>query len=277
MRELVANPDSRGRALLYRYIDETVARYRQRRAILMWEITNELTLAADIGDKDRVWEGERMPTLKEVAEFSDAVAKRIKAVDPLRLVNNGGSHMREHQWHLYQRQGWVLDTFEEQFKCFELVFANSAIDLIDIHSYPSNRPGYTIQGEDGKPAVLDHRGYMAIAARLGKPLMIGELGLRAAARSEKAVWDLTPDYFESFDDTTAALPWVEKTLDSVIAAGVPLSYWWCYQSDRPMDQGQRQRFDIDRERNPELLACFVAANQRLKRRLGAPETRPATP
>ncbi len=35
-----------------------------------------------------------------------------------------------------------------------------------------------------------------------------------------------------------------------------------------MDQKQRQRFDIDRDRNPELLACFVNANRQLKARLG---------
>jgi len=274
MRELIANPEARGRQLLYQYIDETVARYRPCRAVLMWEITNEVTLSADIGDKDRVYNGQRMPTLQEVAGFFDDVAKRIKAADPLRLVNSGGSHMREHQWHLYQRQGWVRDTFAEQLRCFELVYATSAVDVIDIHSYPNHRPGYVIAGEDGRDALLDHAGYMAIAARLGKPLMIGELGLHAAPKTDRAVWDAAPDYFESYADAAAAKPWVEKTLNGVIAAGVQLSYWWCYQSDRPMDQGNPQRFDIDRDRNPELLACFMDANRRLKARLGVSASRP---
>jgi hypothetical protein len=35
-----------------------------------------------------------------------------------------------------------------------------------------------------------------------------------------------------------------------------------------MDQDQPQRFDIDRDRNPEILACFVQANKMLKRKLG---------
>jgi hypothetical protein len=100
--------------------------------------------------------------------------------------------------------------------------------------------------------------------------MIGELGLHAAAKAEKEIWDQTPDYFESYDDLAAAKPWVEKTLNSIIDAGVPLTYWWCYQSDRPTDQRHRQRFDIDRHRNPELLACFVDANQRLKAKLDVP-------
>lgn len=268
-RELISNPQSRGRKLLYQYIDETVNRYKGRKAILMWEISNEVTLSADIGDNNRIYNGQRMPTLKDVAGFFDDVAKRIKAADPLRLVNSGGSNMREFQWHLYQRQGWKRDTFEEQFQCFDLLYKDSAVDVIDIHSYPNNKPGYLLAGDDGKEVYLDDKGYMAIAARLGKPLMIGELGLHAAAKTEKKIWDETPDYFESYDDTAAAKPWVEKTLNAAVDAGVPLVYWWCYQSDRPQDQGQRQRFDITRERNPELLRLFVAANKRLKAKLGA--------
>jgi hypothetical protein len=266
-RELVANPESRGRKLLYRYIDETVPRYRQRKAVVMWEISNEVTLQADIGDSNRIYNGERMPTLKEVAGFFDDVARRIKSADPLRLVNSGGSNMRESQWHLYQGQGWKIDTFEQQFKCFELLYANSAVDVIDIHSYPDNKPGYAIAAENGDKMWLDNKGYMAIARRLGKPLIIGELGLHAMARTDKKVWDETPNYFESYDDTKDAKPWLEKTLNDVIEAGVSLSYWWCYQSDQTDDQKNRQRFDIDLHRNPELVTCIAAVNKRLKEKI----------
>src|ERR1051326_2259971 len=140
----MANPQSRSRQLLCRYLDETVARYRQRKTVLMWEISNEVTLSADIGDEGRIYNGERMPTLKEVAHFFDDVARRIKAADPARLVSSGGSNMRESQWHLYLGQGWKTDTFDEQFKCFELLYARSAVDVVDIQSYPDNKPGYGI-------------------------------------------------------------------------------------------------------------------------------------
>ena len=273
-RELIANPESRGRKLLYRYIDETVTRYQQRRTVLMWEISNEVTLLADIGDKDRIHDGRRMPTLKEVAGFFDDVAKRIKAADPLRLVNSGGSHLRESQWNLYQRKGWKTDTFEEQRRCFELLYDHNAVDVIDVHSYMNNKPGYVISDGKGGEAYMDFLGWMTIAGRIGKPLMIGELGLQAAPKTEKKVWETTPHYFASYADTAAARPWVEKTLSAVIDAGVPLSYWWCYQSDRPMDQNKPQRFDLTRERNPELVACIVAANQRLQQKLGIPAPRP---
>jgi len=269
-RELISNPESRGRQLLYQYIDETVARYKHRKAVLMWEIGNETTLSADIGStKGRVYKGQRMPTLKDVAGFFDDVAKRIKTADPLRLVNSGGSHMRESQWNLYQRRTWDKDTFEEQAKCFGLLYAGAAVDVIDVHSYMNNKPGYVIADGAGGETFLDNRGWMKIAQRIGKPLMIGELGLHAVAKDKKKkVWDETPDYFESYADVDAAKPWVEKTLNRVIDARIQLSYWWCYQSDRAMDQNNPQRFDLTRDRNPELLAAFVEANQRLQKKLG---------
>jgi len=267
-RELISSPESRGRRLLYRYIDETVARYRKRKAVLMWEISNETTLSADIGDKHRIYRKQRMPTLKDVAAFFDDVAKRIKAADPLRLVNSGGSHMRECQWNLYAGKGWKKDTFEEQRKCFELLYANCAVDVIDVHSYPNNKPAYEISDGRGGKAWIGPKQWMDIAKRIDKPLMLGEFGALPQSKSKENIWKETPDYFESYADAIAARPWVEKTLNTVIDSGVQLSYWWCYQSDRPMDQKNPQRFDLTRERNPELVAIITEANRRLQAKLG---------
>jgi len=166
-RELMSNPQTRGRQLLYRYIDETVARYKHRKAVLMWEVGNEITLTADIGDRAGIRNGQRLPTLKDVAGFFDDVAKRIKATDPLRLVSTGGSHMREAQWNLYQRCSWDKDTFEEQFKCFDLLYSKTAVDVIDVHSYMNNNPGYVISDGAGGETFLDNRGWMQIARRIG--------------------------------------------------------------------------------------------------------------
>ncbi len=234
----------------------------------MWEISNELTHKADIGNRNRVHEGQRMPTLKDVAGFFDDTARRIKAADPLRLVSSGGSRLRESQWNLYQNRSWQKDTLEEQARCFDLLYAETAVDVIDVHSYPNQRQGYVIADGAGGEAIQDNRDWVKIAARIGNPLMIGELGLHAIARSDKQVWAEAPDYFESFEDTAAAKPWVEKTLQDVVDAGVALSYWWCYQSDRPVDHRNPQRFDLTRERTPELVATIVAANRRLQAKLG---------
>ena len=267
LRELIGDPESKGRQRLYRYIDETVSRYKGCKAVLMWEIGNEITLHADIG-KDRVYHNQRMPTLKDVAGFYDDVARRIKAADPLRLVNNGGSHLREHQWNLHTGNGYSKkDTLEEQRKGFELLFAETAVDVIDVHSYPNNKPAYEISDGKGGKAWIGPPQWMEIAKGINKPLMIGEFGALPFAKSKEKIWKDTPDYFESYADLEAAKPWVEKTLNDVIDAGVQLSYWWCYQSDRPMDQNNPQRFDLTIGRNPELVALIADANKRLQEKL----------
>jgi sialate O-acetylesterase len=265
-RELISDPESKGRQRLYRYIDETVNRYKGDKTVLMWEIGNEITLHADIG-KDHVYNNQRMPTLKDVAGFYDDVARRIKAADPLRLVNNGGSHMRECQWNIYTGNGWKKDTLEEQRKCFELLFADTAVDVIDLHSYPNNKPAYEISDGAGGKAWIGPPQWMAIAKGIDKPLMIGEFGALPFAKSKEKIWKETPDYFESYADLAAAKPWVEKTLNDVIDAGVQLSYWWCYQSDRPVEQNNPQRFDLTIGRNPELVALIADANKRLQAKL----------
>jgi hypothetical protein len=140
-------------------------------------------------------------------------------------------------------------------------------DGSDIHSYPDNQPGYAIDHSEGGRVWLDNNGYLSIAKRLRKPPMIGELGLHAISKADKKVWDETPNYFESYDDTKAAKPWVVKTLNEVVEAGIPLSYWWCYQSDNPDEKNNRQHFDLDRDRNPELVACIAEANRQLKAKL----------
>lgn len=265
-RELISDPESAGRKRLYRYIDETVNRYKGRKTVLMWEIGNEITLRADIG-KDRVYHNQRMPTLKDVAGFYDDVARRIKAADPLRLVNNGGSRMRESQWNLYRGNGWKKDTLAEQLKCIELLFAETAVDVIDVHSYANHKPAYVISDVKGGIAWIGPPQWMDIAKGIGKPLMMGEFGVLPFAKSQEKIWQETPDYFESYADLEAAKPWVEKTLNDAIAAGVQLSYWWCYQSDRPVEQGNPQRYDLTIERNPELVKMIAEANQRLQEKL----------
>ena len=93
-----------------------MSHYKNRKTILMWEIGNELTLNADVmPDKgDIAQSGERMPNLAQVAQFLDDVARRIKASDPLHLVNSGGSCLRGSQWNMYTNHNWTKDTVGEQ-------------------------------------------------------------------------------------------------------------------------------------------------------------------
>ncbi|MDR3707519.1 MAG: cellulase family glycosylhydrolase [Capsulimonadaceae bacterium] len=271
-RELIANPASRSRQELYRYIDIVVNRYKSRQTILMWEISNETTLSADISPETNIYNGERMPALLDVAHFFNDVATRIKANDPLRLVNSGGSCMRGCQWNQYTNHKWILDTVEEQNKALSLVYSGSAVDVLDIHYYTNNHcVNEMVEGADGKKVPMDIGQYMAAAKRIGKPLMIGETGSSETARDDnpknKQVYAETPDYHDSYWDPNAA-KWVKILCDQIVDAGPQLTYWWEYSSNRPVDQ-KAPSFDIKKGRTDPVLAEIIDANKRLKAKLGA--------
>ncbi len=272
LRDLVANSNSRSRQEMYRYLDDIVNRYKNRKTILMWEISNEMTLTADISPENRIFEGQRMPSLLEVARFYDDVAKRIKSNDPLRLVNNGGATLRTSQWNQYTNHNWNRDTVEEQGKALALLYAHSAVDVIDIH-YGNNNKGsiYVVKGPNGEDARMNVRRYMEAAASIGKPLMLGECALDEVAHDDSArskkVYEETPDYIDSLWDPNAA-KWVKILCDEVVDAGPQFVMWWDYGSDRPQEN-KAPSWNVKKGKTDAVLAIIVDANKRLKAKLGA--------
>lgn len=265
--ELCANRASPNRAVLDAYLDEVVTRYRSSKAVLMWEVHNELTLEADLPPPPAPTGRNPHPTLAEVARFYDDIARRIKRNDPLRLVNNGGSVPREFQWNLCQGNGWTRDTPEEQARCFELLFKDSAIDVIDIHYYLHQHPGMRVAGGNGQDHWLGLADYKSMAGRVGKPLMIGEIGRAPVGPDNQEFWRENPGYFRGLSDTEAALRWIQPMLDEMVAAEIPLSYWWTYQSDRAMDAEDPLGFHVSIEKNPEIVRAIAEANRRLQERV----------
>ena len=115
--DLVARPESASRRRLEEFVRAVVTRYRNRKAVGMWEHENELLLMADIGGKQRLWNGQAVPTLPEVAKFHADLAALIRTVDPHHLITTGDS-FRYSQWHLHQAiannapNAWQTDTLE---------------------------------------------------------------------------------------------------------------------------------------------------------------------
>lgn len=273
LRELVADPQSRSRRLLYEYLDAVLDRYKDRKTVVMWDITNELTNCADIMPGKWIANGRRMPTLKDVASFYNDVATHIKSRDPLRLVTNGGSHLRESAWNLYCAKGWKKDTLAEHIGAYKLAFGNTALDVVDIHYYALPTDGYLIQDDSGVPIHLTPEAYMRIGKELGKPVIFGEYGPLPRGEDPEAVErnsQPTPGWFESYEEKDLAARWFEKAVNDLVEARVPITYWWCYQSDRKIERNKPNRFDVSLDLNPELVQIIADGNRKLQKKLCNP-------
>ncbi len=127
---------------------------------------------------------------------------------------------------------------------------------------------HEVMGTDGKLTAVNLADWAKIAHGEGKPLHIGEYSAMPVARTEKQkkFWDQNPQWFESYEgpDRQKAEQIVQTALEQVLAAQPNLTHWWCYQSDRTMDQTNPQRFDVDWERTPKLIRLIAQANRKLQ-------------
>ncbi len=259
---LFTDPNSPARAHCYAFLDAVVQHCRGRKAIAMWEVSNELTNQADIG----VRKGRVSPTLPQVAEFLDATAARIKQDDPLRLVSDGGSVLRPAAWHRWQEQSWTLDSADQYRQAYAAYFQRSAIDVIDSHYYELREGGLALaSGADGKPVMITPLQLVDIAHGLGKGAIIGEYGTLPSAWAAADPKKPHPDeanWFVGYHDANAA-GWVQKGVDDLVRSKVSLAYWWAYQSDRPVDQHDNPVV-FSRELTPDLVKIIADGNRRLK-------------
>jgi len=272
-RELMRDPNSRSRQDLYEYIDDVVTRYKSRKTILMWEVSNETTLTADISpDQNNVYQGLRMPSLLDVSQFLTDVAARIKADDPLHLVNSGGSSLRASQWNQYTKHNWQTDTVQQQDQALSLLYGDSAVDILDIHYYTDNTSTNSmVRGPDGSLKSMGIEQYSEEAKALGKPLMVGEAGISVAANdsnpSNERIYRQTPDFIDSYGSPNA-VKWVKPLCDEIVAAKPQLVYFWEYSSDRPGDENPPS-FNFKKGTTDSAIAVIAEANKRLKAELGA--------
>ena len=262
-RELFSDPECDARKRMNEYIEIVVGRYKDRKTVLMWELSNEITNATDISADTKIYDGERMPTLADAAKFYDEAAKKIKEVDPMRLVNSGGGSLRETHWNQYVNDSWGRDTLEEQYMAMELLYKDNAVDIIDIHTYTIGSPGSLIYDEDKNDYYITVKDYMDFSERIGKPMMVGEFGL---CPSEE--W---PDlYYTDYSDLERSVPFMKYTLDMLEEAMPQLTYIWQYSSDRPVDQVPGSfTLKKGREGHDELLEMIMAADKRIKAYYGA--------
>lgn len=268
--DLIANKDSRARKLAEAYARTIVERYKDRPTIAMWEIQNELLLAADIGGRERMWNKKAIPTLTEVARFHREMSDFIKSIDPNHLTTTGDSY-RTSLWHQNQfvehgaeHSMWTTDSWEQLSSA--VAKAQAGVDVFHIHDYDKGREGkFTIE-PDGSRREIRFAAWKEVAARQGQPLYIGEWGALARQRNEENAefWAKNPDWFDSFaGQRDKAKPIIQRCLDLIVDAEVQLTHWWAFESERQMDQVPH-RMDFTMQETPEFVRMVADANRRLQ-------------
>ena len=262
LRELVGDPESKAKQRLNGYIDDLVTRYRDRKTIAMWELANETTNNADIAPSTAIYDDQRMPRLNQMAYFWDDCARRIKTADPIRMVNSGGSHLRESAWNQYTKGTWTPDTWDQHMLAYQFYYEKTAVDIIDFHDYKIPVGGYVIKQNNGITDLpLTMESHMEAARLIGKPLMIGEFGALPEAKGT-GNWKMV-EWFEKIEDP-ASEKWVQAALDPIIESGCQLAYYWSFNNSHQQQSGV---LDVSIERTPIAFRQIVDANQKLKKKL----------
>src|SRR5207253_2016376 len=106
------------------FIADFIGRYKARKTILFYELTNEMNLFADVELRKKCRAGAPCAwdnfTTAQMIEFSRDMVRQIKSLDPSRPVTSGYSLPRPAAMHLTRRPeygasgpDWTQDTREE--------------------------------------------------------------------------------------------------------------------------------------------------------------------
>ena len=244
--DLISNPNCRSRQNVYDYIDIVINRYKDRDTVLMWEVNNELSLEVDIGSVF----GRVRCSLLQLATFYGDVADRIRSIDPDHLITSGDSALRPSQWHLLcaALKGWEIDwtrdTLGDHLNALALV--NEKLDVICMHPYALNMgitDEYTYANDYGALVPMNWQSYKDECTRLGKPFYCGETNVLITPEADA-------NYYTK----------VQTYLDEIVAAGVQLTHWWTFRSDR-VGFNDGYSWVID---GGELHNMIINANAKLK-------------
>jgi hypothetical protein len=214
LTEFLQNPQSESRKLLTRYISEFIGRYKSRRTILFYELTNELNLDADVNLINKCQSVDSGPcvwsnfTTADMLQFSQELVTQIKVLDSSRGVTSGYSLPRLAATHLMNKPefapggpDWTLDTRDEFMKF--LLMIHEPFDIISVHIYPG--------GEDVRFGRPPDQGYLIaddaveVARTAGKKLYIGEFG------------------------DSGPTPYIARLLDRIVADRVDYSSIWVWE------------------------------------------------
>jgi hypothetical protein len=132
---------------------------------------------------------------------------------------------------------WTYDKKQEQIEWLQMIQGAPEIGVVGIHTYGTDR-------DKSWPS----QDYMDMSKKLGKPLLIGEIGPTSTDGDKGYRYDKAKEI-------------LQKQLDAIVEAQVPLSLFWTYHMDRW--QGE-DVWDIRQDKDDLALEMIREANQKLK-------------
>ena len=184
--DLLTNPNSQSYHLAQRYINQFITRYKGRKTILFYEISNELNNLADLDNVNRcktesankeLCAPKSNFTTDEMIEFTRNVAKSIHQLDTTHLISSGFSIPRPAAEHIRATPEWLTGKTDfhndsaAQFKK-NLEDVNAYSDIISVHLYQNaNNLRFGKTSETDLLTVTKQ-----YTDAIGKPLFVGEFG-----------------------------------------------------------------------------------------------------
>ncbi len=232
--DIMATPDSESRKFVYSYLDEFVGRYKDRDTILMWEISNEMSLDIDVRSAG-------VPSISalQLGDFYADITEYINNMDPNHLVDSGDAGMRGCQYSMLEDTlagvpvSWRVDTPEEHNMVLYII--NHGINVISAHASES---------------VEYFENYMNCSRAWNKPFYLGETGDLPEGEG------LTVMSPESLVDQKAHL-------DKLLELGIQLASWWDF--DAPLsNELYKNEWNVTLETTPDLFYAIAETNQKLK-------------
>lgn len=253
-RRAILDPSSKTWAANRRYVEEFVTRYKDDPIVLMWELENELLLAADVDMK-----GRRQPpravypkgaVVRETGEREDSLTwdmvqriyreqtAFIQSLDPNHLVTSGDAGVRPEatsRRETFPDFRYRDDAWREHL-ANQLASQPEPLDVFSLHHYGPEATGpKTVDLSSLEQARLSARAVRA--ARV--PLFIGELGQNVPSHK---------------DDPEAA--WLREYLDMAEEEGISLVALWVWHFP------WQPEMTLESRSHPKLIERVRAFNRR---------------
>lgn len=187
------------------YTKEMVSRYRDSPAIWGWEFGNEANNGVDMSRKGPLPSfeengGVRL-TSNQLAAAYRLFAQTVRALDPSRVISTGTTVPRPAAWHNAHQEPRQHDSAEQSYAML-LLESPDPVDLLSIHVYQKSQR----LAPYGPETVEQFMGrYARYAARVGKPLFVGEFPVRDPAQATEYIRALIDNHvplaaFWTFDN-----------------------------------------------------------------------------